>query len=57
LGKLFVVLLATILTMGILFATFPTLQSKVAFDVGEHPIKLALLLSVAIGYIYYKLTD
>ena len=53
-GKLIVALLATILTMGALLITFPGLHT-VAFTVGQHGIKWAVLMGGLITYTYYKI--
>jgi hypothetical protein len=53
-GKLFVALLATVLTMGALLVAFPGLHT-VAFNVGQYGVKWAILMGGLVTYTYYKI--
>lgn len=54
-GRWFVVLLAVALTVGVLFAFFPTLRTA-EFNVGEHGVKWFIPLGLGIAVAYHKLT-
>lgn len=55
-GRWIVVILASVLTMGILLAFFPTLHN-VAFHVGQYGIKWAILVGLGVTYTYHRFTE
>lgn len=55
-GRLFVVLLATVLVMGVLVVVIPGVMHAVAFHAGTYGIPVGLLVGLGICCGFFKLT-
>lgn len=55
-GRLFVVLLATVLAMGVIVAFIPGAMHAIAFHAGTYGIPVGLLVGLGVCCGFYKLT-